>query len=75
MKMAYTHMRRDALKLCKELDRYKNLSPLHAIQALRGREVYSSYSFFPSALDVGERSASLPGLSLPPGNGPPVPIG
>jgi hypothetical protein len=56
MKMAYTHMCRDALKLFKE-------------------EVYSSYSFFPSALDVGERSASRPGLSLPPENGPPVPIG
>jgi hypothetical protein len=35
---------------------------------------YSSYSFTTSALDGGEWSASLPGLALPPGKGPPVPI-
>jgi hypothetical protein len=42
---------------------------------LGGEEVYSSYSFTTSALDGGEWSASLPGRALPPGKGPPVPIG
>jgi hypothetical protein len=37
--------------------------------------MYSSYSFTTSALDGGERSASHPGRVLPPGKGPPVPIG
>jgi hypothetical protein len=36
---------------------------------------YSSYSFLTSALDRGEWSASRPGRALPPGKGPPVPIG
>jgi hypothetical protein len=36
---------------------------------------YSSYSYFTSALDRGEWSALRPGRSLPPGKGPPVPIG
>jgi hypothetical protein len=35
----------------------------------------SSYSFLTSALDGGEWSASRPGRALPPGKGPPVPIG
>jgi hypothetical protein len=48
--------------------------PLHAMQALGGEEVYSSYSFTASALDGGEWSASRPGRALPPGKGPPVPI-
>jgi hypothetical protein len=34
----------------------------------------SSYSYFSSALDGGEWSASRPGRALPPGKGPPVPI-
>jgi hypothetical protein len=37
-------------------------------------ERYSSYSFFTSALDGGEWSASHPGRVLRPGKGPPVPI-
>jgi hypothetical protein len=37
--------------------------------------MYSSYSFSTSALDGGEWSASRPGRALPPGKGPPVPIG
>jgi hypothetical protein len=36
--------------------------------------MYSSYSFTTSALD-GEWSASRLGRALPPGKGPPVPIG
>jgi hypothetical protein len=36
---------------------------------------YSSYSFLTSALDGGERSASRPGRTLPPGKGHSVPIG
>jgi len=39
-----------------------------------GGEVYSSYSFLTSALDVREWSASRSGRSLTPGKGPPVPI-
>jgi hypothetical protein len=37
--------------------------------------MYSSYSFRTLALDRGEWSASRPGRVLPPGKGPPVPIG
>jgi hypothetical protein len=40
-----------------------------------GERTYSSYSFSTSALDGGEWSASRPGCALPPGKGPPVPIG
>jgi hypothetical protein len=40
-----------------------------------GERRYSSYSFSTSALDEGEWSASRPGRALPPGKGPPVPIG
>jgi hypothetical protein len=36
---------------------------------------YNSYSFLTWALDGGEWSASRPGRALPPGKGPPVPIG
>jgi hypothetical protein len=36
---------------------------------------YSSYSFLTSALDGGEWSASRRDHALPPGKGPPVPIG
>jgi hypothetical protein len=32
--------------------------------------MYSSYSLTTSALEVGERSASLPGRALPSGQGP-----
>jgi hypothetical protein len=35
---------------------------------------YSSYLFSALAQDRGEWSASRPGLALPPGKGPPVPI-
>jgi hypothetical protein len=45
------------------------------MEALGGGEEYSSYSFTTSALDGGEWSASRPGRALPPGKGPPVPIG
>jgi hypothetical protein len=37
--------------------------------------MYSSYSFTTSAVDGGEWSVSRPGRALPPGRGPPVPIG
>jgi hypothetical protein len=40
-----------------------------------GERMYSSYSFTTSALDGDEWSASRPGRALPPGKGPPVPIG
>jgi hypothetical protein len=40
-----------------------------------GERRYSSYSYLTSALDVGEWLASRPGRALPPGKGPPVPIG
>jgi hypothetical protein len=46
--------------------------PLHAMEAHGGRGG-SSYSYLTSALD--EWSASRPGRALPPGKGPPVPIG
>jgi hypothetical protein len=36
---------------------------------------YSSYSYLTSAPDGGKWSASRPGCTLPPGKGPPVPIG
>jgi hypothetical protein len=36
--------------------------------------IYSIYSFFTSALDGDEWSASSPGRALPPGKGPPVSI-
>jgi hypothetical protein len=48
---------------------------LHAMEALGGERRYSSYSYLTSALDGGEWSASHPGRALPPGKGPPVPIG
>jgi hypothetical protein len=48
--------------------------PLCSIQAHLGDRRYSSYSFLTSALEGGEWSASRPGLALPPGKGPPVPI-
>jgi hypothetical protein len=41
----------------------------------QGEMRYSSYSFTNSALDGDEWSSSLPGHALPPGTGPPVPIG
>jgi hypothetical protein len=41
-----------------------------------GEEVaYSSYSFLTSALDGCKSSASRLGRALPPGKGPPAPIG
>jgi hypothetical protein len=36
---------------------------------------YGSYSFLNSAVDGSEWSTSFPGRALPPGKGPPVPIG
>jgi hypothetical protein len=41
------------------------------MKALEGERRYSSYSFTTSALDGGEWSVR----ALPPGKGPPVPIG
>jgi hypothetical protein len=40
-----------------------------------GERRYSSYSFSTSALDGSEWSASRPVRALPPGKGPPIPIG
>jgi hypothetical protein len=40
-----------------------------------GERRYSSYSYLTSATRWGEWSASRPGRALPPGKGPPVPIG
>jgi hypothetical protein len=40
-----------------------------------GERRYSSCSFSTSALDGGEWSATRPSRALPPGKGPPVPIG
>jgi hypothetical protein len=45
------------------------------MQVPRGEEVYSSYSFLTSALDVGEWAASRFGHALPLGKGPRVPMG
>jgi hypothetical protein len=39
----------------------------------KGDRQYSSYSFWASAPDGDEWSASRPGSALPPGKGPPVP--
>jgi hypothetical protein len=39
---------------------------------LMGERRYNSYSYWTSALDGGEWSASRPGRALPPGKGPPV---
>jgi hypothetical protein len=47
--------------------------PLHAMEALGGERRYSS-SFYTSALDGGEWSASHPDRALSPGKGPPVRI-
>jgi hypothetical protein len=41
--------------------------PLHAMEALGGEEVDSSYSFSTSALDGGELSASRSGRAFTPG--------
>jgi hypothetical protein len=40
-----------------------------------GERRYSSNSFLTSVSEEGEWSASRPGCALPPGKGPPVPIG
>jgi hypothetical protein len=48
--------------------------PQHTYRGARGERRYSSYSFTISALDGGERSASRPGRTLPPGKVPLVPI-
>jgi hypothetical protein len=40
-----------------------------------GERRCGSYSFLTSAVDGSEWSASRPGRALPPGKGPPVPIG
>jgi hypothetical protein len=45
------------------------------MEALGGGRRYGSYSYLTLALDGGEWSASRPGRVLPPGKGPPVPIG
>jgi hypothetical protein len=47
--------------------------PLRCIEAHLGDRRYSSYSFFTSALEGGEWSASRPGRALPPGKEPPIP--
>jgi hypothetical protein len=49
--------------------------PLHAMEGLGGRGGRAPTHTKTSALDGGEWSASRPGRSLPPGKGPPVPIG
>jgi hypothetical protein len=54
---------------------YKKQSRYTPWRRLGGVRWYSSYSFTTSALDWGEWSASRPGRALPPGKGPPVPIG
>jgi hypothetical protein len=54
-------------------DKSKEVPP-YAMEA-QGKRRYSSYSFMTSALDGGEWSASRSGRALPPGKGPPVPIG
>jgi hypothetical protein len=55
--------------------RLKNKScPTTHLWRSRGKRRYSSYSFSTSALNGDEWSASLPGLAIPPGKGPPVPI-
>jgi hypothetical protein len=49
--------------------------PHYAPWGRLGERKYSVYSFLTSALDEGGWSASRPGRALPPGKGPPVPIG
>jgi hypothetical protein len=48
--------------------------PLHANGGAWGKRKYSSYSFFTTAIDRGEWSASCPCRALAPGKGPPVPM-
>jgi hypothetical protein len=45
------------------------------MQVLRGRGDIAATHFFTSALNGGEWSVSHPSCALPPGKGPPVPIG
>jgi hypothetical protein len=49
--------------------------PLHAMEALGGRGSTAPTHSRPRHSMVGELSASRPGRALPPGKGPPVPIG
>jgi hypothetical protein len=64
------------LKLSPETGCYKGKAvPQHTYGGARGERSCSSYSFITSALDGGEWSVSCPGRALPPGKGPPVPIG
>jgi hypothetical protein len=48
--------------------------PLHSIEVHLGERKDSFYSFLTLALEGGEWSASHPGLALPPGKEPLVPI-
>jgi hypothetical protein len=59
--------------ICPTLGKGK-VVPLRSIQAHVDERRYSSYNFLTSALEGGEWSASHPGLALPPGKEPPVPI-
>jgi hypothetical protein len=52
----------------------KKAVPEHAYGGAGGERIYSSYSFTTSALDVGEWSASPPGLNLPGGKRHLLPI-
>jgi hypothetical protein len=58
--------------MCKEKSK---AALLHAMEAHGGERRYSSYSYLTSALDGGEWLPSCPSRTLPPGKGPPVPIG
>jgi hypothetical protein len=49
--------------------------PLHAMEAHGRRGGIAPTHTKPRPLDGGEWSASCPGRALPPGKGPPVPIG
>jgi hypothetical protein len=49
--------------------------PLHALKAHGGRGGIAPTHTSPRPLDGGEWSASRPGRALPPGKGPPVPVG
>jgi hypothetical protein len=49
--------------------------PQHTYGGTGGERMYSSYSFTTLTLDGDEWSASCAGRALPPGKGPPVPIG
>jgi hypothetical protein len=61
-------------KLFSTTDNKSKAVPLHAMEALGGERIYSSFSFMTSALDGESGQRHAPAALLPPGKGPPVRI-